>query len=872
MGPNFQLNFESMHFRTFGARAATRGCCSPSQSVLLPETAMTTHFEAAAWEAFRLLAGDTASTYAEDTYHNTTGSDAAHGAEESHSSFGVHITYEELYDTLLFLVAIYVAGQVACRVLRMPNLVGEIVAGILLGPPLADFVPNPEAWVLLGEIGLILLVVEAGIDIDVSTLKLIGTRGCLIAIVGSILPIGIGIALALALNGTQDVKAAIAAGASFGPTSLGIALNILRSGGVLNTPVGQMIVSAAVIDDMIALIILSQLEALVGNITVVGVVIPIVSALLFLIIGGYVALYVLPPLLDKYVIKRVDEEHKGKLELAIMFAIVLAMMPATHYAKASYLMGAFVSGLAFCTSHELHHTFLRQLKRVLQWLMRIFFSASIGFQVPVTSFGDATVVWQGLVFTAALLGKLAVGFMVPNFTQSARFTGYHLKDCLVTGFSMAAEGEFAFVIAVFAVDSGLINTELYASVVLAVLLSSIIPPFLLRFTIGYYNRKAQADVDRLAKEEMERNHDLERDTEMSDEDRQAQLVGDIRSKTAVFLCIQTRSMSRWGLLNQMMSALASLGLDIIDHRSWHPRGISTTLVTEVYVKDKIEVKKGESQEVLNKRIAEIREALEKKINQPDEARVNVQRWYPGVVQEIVESYDEKSKRVGSKKLNVEERLLMEAEAKLTAKQTLQQQATTEKSVQEILASMNTQPTLPSDMEEGAVAVATGDADAAPAKARRARRRRQKMRSTPVVGGGLFGETDTDSESSVGAEDVAGDLERTRKAMKQMKMDFNLPRSGHKAELIVDGESYNIRISSETLKALRKGFSGDMLDSRGLSSMHGISIEPDEAQVVNRLQGYIRNMPLNKIVEEPAAESESETSSLHGDASKNGGPK
>ena len=81
---------------------------------------------------------------------------------------------------------------------------------------------------------MVLLVIEAGIDIDLSTLKLIGTRGCLIAILGSIFPIGLGMLIAYLL-GITDTKAVIAAGAVFGPTSLGIALNILRGGGILNT-------------------------------------------------------------------------------------------------------------------------------------------------------------------------------------------------------------------------------------------------------------------------------------------------------------------------------------------------------------------------------------------------------------------------------------------------------------------------------------------------------------------------------------------------------------------------------------------------------------------------------------------------------------
>ena len=89
----------------------------------------------------RFLAEDSAAAAAEDD----------HGG--GHSEFGVHITYEDLYDSVLFLVCIYVAGQFASRVLTMPCLVGEIIAGILLGPPLADFVPEATAWVMLGEIG-----------------------------------------------------------------------------------------------------------------------------------------------------------------------------------------------------------------------------------------------------------------------------------------------------------------------------------------------------------------------------------------------------------------------------------------------------------------------------------------------------------------------------------------------------------------------------------------------------------------------------------------------------------------------------------------------------------------------------------------------
>ena len=344
---------------------------------------------------------------------------------------------------------------------------------------------------------------------------------------------------------------------------------------------GQLIVSAAVIDDMIALVILSQLDALTGEIDIVSVVIPIISALLFLVLGGYIAIFVLPSFIEKHVLERVEKRYHDKVEFAIMIVLLVVLMPATYYAEASYLMGAFIAGLTFCSSHGLHHLFVRQFKRLLQWLMRIFFSASIGFQVPIKDFADITVLWQGLVFALALMGKLAVGFLVPNFTQSMKFTNTHLRDCLITGFSMAAEGEFAFVIAVFAVDGGLIGKDLYASVVLAVLISTIIPPFLLRFTISYYNKKAEQTVEKAINEEAVRKHDLEDGLESTDGTHKSQedeLRLGIKNKTTVFLCIQTQCDSKWGLLHSIMNCMSKV-------RSHRGRGANLTAGTLLFQND-----------------------------------------------------------------------------------------------------------------------------------------------------------------------------------------------------------------------------------------------------------------------------------------------
>jgi len=529
--------------------------------------------------------------------------------------FGVHVDYDDIWFAMVYLASIYVLGFLGQHFLGMPALVGQIFAGIVFGPNVLDIVPFIEAFVLLGEIGLVLLVVEAGVDIDITTLKLIGARGVAIAIVGSVLPIAFGIAIALAIG--AEAKAAIAAGAAFGPTSLGIAVNILKSGKIINTPTGQLIIAAAIIDDMIALIILSQLTILTGELTVVSVLQPILVALAFLIIGGYIALFYVSDLIEKFIFREgMPPKTRGKISLLIMWGLVLGLMPATHFPGASHLMGAFLAGLVFCTDHDLHVEFVSQFKRVLQWLMRIFFASTIGFQVPIKNFGSFKVLWQGLLFTLALLGKLGVGFLVPNFSNTERFRGNHLRDCLMVGCSMAAEGEFAFVIAAYSVAEGIIDIELYSSIVLAILLSTIVAPFSLKYTISYFNKRALEDVQNAEKE-------------MLKGDPEDQLKNGIMDGSFVFFCINTTSHASWGTLPNLMKTLLEHDLGVIDHRSWHSR-FEDTVINEMYVKG---TAMGDT-DICNY-IEDIERAIKNGINQTDSV-VSVNQWMPEILEEIAD--------------------------------------------------------------------------------------------------------------------------------------------------------------------------------------------------------------------------------------------
>lgn len=352
--------------------------------------------------------------------------------ESNNSTHIDHFTFEDVVFTMIFLSAIWAAGKL-CERISMPGLIGEIILGSILGPQLANFVPQPLAFMMIGEIGLILLVVEAGLEIDLAVARQSGIRGVLIGIVGSFFPLLIGFCISLLLF-NMEVKSALAAGACFGPTSMGVALVVLKKGNVLNTPIGQVIVAAAVVDDVLALVILSELKALIHP-NPMEFIAPVLSALGFSALIGYIAVITVPRVLPK-VIAFLPEKHVDDALLGIMLATVIGLMCALQYGKGSYLFGAFLGGLCFCSEKSMMHTWHNQVKRIMRWLLRIFFSCTVGFQVPIQAFWRGPVLAKGCAFFFAVLGKVAMGIFAQPLTKDS---------FLIVGASMATWGEFAFV-------------------------------------------------------------------------------------------------------------------------------------------------------------------------------------------------------------------------------------------------------------------------------------------------------------------------------------------------------------------------------------------------------------------------------------------
>jgi Kef-type K+ transport system membrane component KefB len=279
----------------------------------------------------------------------------------------------------------------------LPSLVGEIVAGFLLGPPLADFVPYPGALVLLGNIGLIGLILESGISLDLPQLKENGHRALLMATAGAVLPLAVGFSVGRWIG--QDVPSAIAAGACFASTSLGVASNALNTGDVINTPLGQLIVTSSVLDDVYGLIMLSLLQVIGDpDSQAFDFVLPFLSSFGYLFVLGGLGLTIFPRIIEEKILPVAPETIRDQVAMVLLLLFVTAYMLLLNESKASYLTGVFLAGLTFCKIRSVHAFFVNYARPIHVWLLRVFFSATIGFQVPITRFQDPYVLKWGTAF------------------------------------------------------------------------------------------------------------------------------------------------------------------------------------------------------------------------------------------------------------------------------------------------------------------------------------------------------------------------------------------------------------------------------------------------------------------------------------------
>jgi len=369
-----------------------------------------------------------------------------------------------------------------CERLRVPAIVGGLLAGILLGPSALGWVAYDDLLHALAELGVMFLLFEVGLEVKATELLRVGPRALLVAILGVIVPFVLGWLL-LDLAGHTSLES-IFMGAAMVATSVGITAQVLAGLGLLAHQTARIVLAAAVIDDVLGLLVLAVVSSLggPGGLDLWGIALTTTVALAFVILVVYFGTrtvnFVLPRL------QQTLRAQEGEYALAVCFLFAMALV-ATHSGVAA-IVGAFLAGMALA---ETASSRLHLLVRGAGELMVPFFLASIGLQMDLGVFTRPSTLGLGLaILLAAILSKaLACGAAALNLGT---------RDALRVGLGMVPRGEVGMVIAQVGLTKGVVSQDVYAIAVFMSVMTTLVAPPLLR--LAYRGVPAAPPEDRLA--------------------------------------------------------------------------------------------------------------------------------------------------------------------------------------------------------------------------------------------------------------------------------------------------------------------------------------------------------------------------------------
>jgi Kef-type K+ transport system membrane component KefB len=373
-----------------------------------------------------------------------------------------------LFDLIVIYLSARVLSELASR-LGQPSVLGEILAGIMIGGSVLGLVEETETLNLLGEVGVMLLLFEIGLESDLQQFLKVGHAALLVAIIGIVMPFLLGAGLALLLNFTQ--VQAFFIGATLTATSIAITARVLADLGKLKTPEGNIILGAAVIDDVVGLVMLSVSVGLAQSGTVSWVESSRTAGLALLFLVGAIVLGVrfaqlLGTLVDKM------QSRGGLITAAILFALLFGYVAdLMHIAP---LVGAFAAGLVLArTEHRARIE--KHIKPVADVFVPIFFvligtAVDMRYFNPLNSKNWPILLLAGGLTVAAALGKLVSGIGISRTTAN-RWT---------IGVGMLPRGEVGLVFAGVGLANHVVNHAQYGALLTVVVLTTLATPPLLK--------------------------------------------------------------------------------------------------------------------------------------------------------------------------------------------------------------------------------------------------------------------------------------------------------------------------------------------------------------------------------------------------------
>ena len=379
--------------------------------------------------------------------------------------------YSVFRDLAIIIIAAKLFGILA-RKCKAPQVVGEIIAGLLIGPSILGFVQQTDFLVEMAEIGVVLRMFSAGLETDLKELLKTGPIAFLIACSGVFVPLLGGTLLYMGFYGASPFGSdkfyiAVFMGVIMTATSVSITVQSLKEMGKLKGKVGTTILSAAIIDDVIGIIVLTFVIGFKNPATDPTNV--VISTVLFFVMAFVVGVAVFK------LFQKLDERYPHTqripiLGLALCFAFAYA---AERYFGIADITGAYVAGIVLCSIQD--SSYIEQKMEISSYMIfgPIFF-ASIGFKTSISHIDGSMLLFSlGFVVVALLSKVVGCGLM-------ARICRFSPPDCLKIGVGMMTRGEVALIVAQKGLSVGLLGAEYFTAVILLIMVSSISTPVILK--------------------------------------------------------------------------------------------------------------------------------------------------------------------------------------------------------------------------------------------------------------------------------------------------------------------------------------------------------------------------------------------------------
>lgn len=387
------------------------------------------------------------------------------------------------YGYLLYLAIILfstkIFGLITKRI-QLPQVVGALAAGLILGPACFGLVTETDFIKCISEIGVIILMFTAGLETDIKEMKKTGLASLIIAVLGVVVPLGAGWAIATIFN-TENTPGMssillqnIFIGVILTATSVSITVETLKEMGKLSSKSGNAIIGAAVIDDILGIIVLTVITSTAGGGESSGgadIFMTVLKILLFFVFAIIIAVAF------NFVFNKWSGRSKKDLRRYVIIAFVFCLVMsfcAEYFFGVADITGAFVAGLALSNGPRANYLNNRFGTLSYMLLSPVFF-ASIGLKVVIPEMSMSIVLFSLLLLVVAILSKIV------GCGLGAKMCRFSNKDSLRIGCGMVSRGEVALIVASKGAAVGLMQDMYFAPVVIVVVVTTIITPILLKF-------------------------------------------------------------------------------------------------------------------------------------------------------------------------------------------------------------------------------------------------------------------------------------------------------------------------------------------------------------------------------------------------------